>query len=281
MLLAGLSLFVAVCMKSNYMISAIAVILVCLVRAVSEKSVRQAVVLAVFVIAFAAAVRLPNMFFEKLTGNPTDEGMPAVSYIEMGLQKSELTSAGWFNQYNYNTYTTGGGSHDLAQELAIADLKATCLDYKNDPASLLDFLYEKITTQWNNVDFQSHEVLLYRTDKEDLLHWFTDDGSKFHSAYLWMLDRIMSAVYFGCLCYLVFQRKAPDIVLRIGYIIFLGGFLFHIFWEGKSQYVLPYFVLLIPFAVCGLWGLAEQIEELAEKWAAAIRKRKNMIPSKQ
>jgi hypothetical protein len=262
MLLAGLSLFLAICLKSNYMISAIAVILVCIVRAVSEKSARQAMVLAVFVIAFAAAVRLPNLFFEKLTGNPTDEGIPAVAWIEMGLQKTELTSAGWFDLYNYNIYATAGGSHDLAQELAIADLKETWLDFKNDPASLLDFLYEKITTQWNNVDFQSHEVLLYRSDKEDLLSWFTDDGSRFHSAYLWVLDRIMSAVYFGCLCYLMFRRKEPDIVLRIGYIIFLGGFLFHIFWEGKSQYVLPYFVLLIPFAVCGLWGLMGQIAEL-------------------
>jgi hypothetical protein len=126
----------------------------------------------------------------------------------------------------------------------------------------LDFLYEKITTQWNNVDFQAHGVLFDRTDKEDLLHLFADDDSRFHSVYLWVLDRIMSAVYFGCLCYLVFRRKEPDIVLRIGYIIFLGGFLFHIFWEGKSQYILPYFVLLIPFAVCGLWGLTEQIAEL-------------------
>jgi hypothetical protein len=280
-LLAGLSLFAAICMKSNYMISAIAVILVCLVRAVSEKSARQAVALAVFVIAFAGAVRLPNLFFEKMTGNPTDEGIPAVAYLEMGLQKIELTSAGWCTLYNYNIYMTGGGAHDLAQELAIADLKATCLDYKNNPASLVDFFYEKITSQWNNVDFQSHEVLLYRSDKEDLLSWFTDDGSRYHSAYLWVLDRIMSAVYFGSLCYLVFRRKEPDIVMRIGYIIFLGGFLFHILWEGKSQYVLLYFVILIPFSVCGLWRLAEQIAELAEKWAAAIRKRKNMIPSKQ
>jgi hypothetical protein len=170
----------------------------------------------------------------------------------------------------------------MAQELAETDLKATYLKYKNNPVSLKDFLYEKITTQWNNVDFQAHGVLFNRNDKEkDRLHWFADDGSRFHSAYLWVLDRIMSVIYFGCLCYLVFRRKEPDIVLRTGYIIFLGGFIFHIFWEGKSQYALPYFVLLIPFAVCGLWGLMEQIADLAVKWSSAIRKRKHMIPSKQ
>ena len=31
----------------------------------------------------------------------------------------------------------------------------------------------------------------------------------------------------------------------------LGGFLFHIFWEGKCQYTLPYYILLFPFSIQG------------------------------
>lgn len=30
--------------------------------------------------------------------------------------------------------------------------------------------------------------------------------------------------------------------------IFLGGFFFHILWEAKSRYIIPYFLILIPIA---------------------------------
>ena len=34
--------------------------------------------------------------------------------------------------------------------------------------------------------------------------------------------------------------------------IFLGGFFFHVLWEAKSRYVIPYFVVLIPIACISL-----------------------------
>ena len=33
--------------------------------------------------------------------------------------------------------------------------------------------------------------------------------------------------------------------------ILVGGFLFHLVWEAKGQYTLPYMVLVIPLAVEG------------------------------
>ena len=37
--------------------------------------------------------------------------------------------------------------------------------------------------------------------------------------------------------------------------IFIGGFLFHLFWEAKSQYTITYFVLLIPYCAKGLMDM--------------------------
>lgn len=42
-------------------------------------------------------------------------------------------------------------------------------------------------------------------------------------------------------------------------LIFIGGFVFHIFWEGKGQYTIPYFVLLFPYAVMGLDAFSDWI----------------------
>lgn len=36
--------------------------------------------------------------------------------------------------------------------------------------------------------------------------------------------------------------------------IFIGGFIFHLFWEAKGQYTITYFVLLIPLLCKGTYG---------------------------
>ena len=44
------------------------------------------------------------------------------------------------------------------------------------------------------------------------------------------------------------NRKNLTIELIFLVTIFLGGFGFHILWEAKSRYIIPYIVVLIPVA---------------------------------
>jgi hypothetical protein len=39
----------------------------------------------------------------------------------------------------------------------------------------------------------------------------------------------------------------------------VGGALFHTFWEAKPQYVLPYFVLLLPYCAMGYSGMVKRM----------------------
>ena len=45
--------------------------------------------------------------------------------------------------------------------------------------------------------------------------------------------------------------------------VFLGGFLFHLVWEASASYAIPYFVLLIPYAVK---GFAEYVRWADKVW---------------
>ena len=42
--------------------------------------------------------------------------------------------------------------------------------------------------------------------------------------------------------------------------IFIGGFIFHLFWEAKGQYTITYFVLLIPYCVKGVMDMTEKFD---------------------
>lgn len=67
-------------------------------------------------------------------------------------------------------------------------------------------------------------------------------------------------VYLGGLLYIIWERKGYNISRIIGLIIFLGGFIFQLFWEAKSSYALMYFVMLIPYAVIGYDKCFERIQ---------------------
>lgn len=46
-------------------------------------------------------------------------------------------------------------------------------------------------------------------------------------------------------------------------IVAIGGFIFYIFWEAKSRYVFPYFMMMLPCACCG-WDLF--VQKLSQWW---------------
>ena len=47
---------------------------------------------------------------------------------------------------------------------------------------------------------------------------------------------------------------------------FIGGFIFHIIWEAKSMYAMPFFLLLLPIS-CNGWG----------EWRSFLRNKSNEI----
>ena len=63
----------------------------------------------------------------------------------------------------------------------------------------------------------------------------------------------------GTLCYLLFRREKTEYGW-IFLLIFLGGFLFHLFWEAAGRYAVPYYVMLIPYASMGMLSVEERIE---------------------
>lgn len=60
-----------------------------------------------------------------------------------------------------------------------------------------------------------------------------------------------SVILAGCILYLWFYRKRLNESMLLFPVIILGGCAFHMLWEMKSSYILPYFLLMIPLAMIG------------------------------
>ncbi|MPN36645.1 hypothetical protein SDC9_184155 [bioreactor metagenome] len=59
-----------------------------------------------------------------------------------------------------------------------------------------------------------------------------------------------------------YAKESPELLV-IPLIIF-GGVLYHILFEAKSQYVIPYLVLMLPLAACGINNFILLIHNMSE-----------------
>ena len=62
-------------------------------------------------------------------------------------------------------------------------------------------------------------------------------------------------IIFLSACYFRYKYRQNNSDLL--YLYFWGGFVFHIFWEGKSQYIYPYVFVLLPGCAYVLSKLTE------------------------
>ena len=78
-----------------------------------------------------------------------------------------------------------------------------------------------------------------------------------------LLGRMITlSIYIGTIAFYVLRLINKENLYITYYfpIIYLcGGFLFHLIWETKSQYVWTYVYMLIPLAACGWKMLIEQM----------------------
>ena len=141
-------------------------------------------------------------------------------------------------------------------------------NYIKKPNTMFDFYSEKILSMWTETTFQSiwtNDVMfrmkiydadvLGRTAKE----LYFGNTREIYQEYC---KALIILIYFGAFIEILNNRKIikddeekynvdnrfvnmEKLYLTI---IFLGGFAFHILWEAKSRYIIPYVIILFPLA---------------------------------
>ena len=64
-----------------------------------------------------------------------------------------------------------------------------------------------------------------------------------------LYQKAIVLIIFTCSIIAIIQKRkniSNECILLLT--IFIGGFLFHIIWEAKSRYIIPYIIALIPIA---------------------------------
>lgn len=247
-ILSFIGITLSMMFKSNYSITFIAMVFFVIFDIILNKNYRTIILLILLVPAYFASSMIPNYLIKNKTGIELGKGIPMIAYVEMGLQDSP-DSPGWFNGYNWNVYTNNGSDSDRANEQALNDLKNTLVYYLQNPKVFMDFIYRKTVSQWCNPDFQG----TWLTRHSDF--YFHND------LYYELMNILQGIILIGTLAYIYYTGRYMPLHRLLLPMIFIGGFVFHLFWEAKGQYTITYFVLLIPYCAKGLMDMTDDIAE--------------------
>lgn len=248
-------LVLAVLLKENSLIAVIAFSILYVLFFFKDKD--KLMVLMPFVLCGFVALSSFSLkqYYQHLTGIKVDDGMSMISYLNMGINQDPNDTgrlSGWWNGYNigilqYYRFDKNPTNYQLNM-----DMERHLSRIIQDPVNSYKFFSKKIASIWTDPMFESiwmgpYQKSRYMPYDENLASDIGNDGPFFRL--LANFSNILVFILYVTSFLFLFTRKKIDFVLLFPFLYFLGGFIFHIFWEAKSQYAMTYVLLLLPVSV--------------------------------
>lgn len=261
----------AVLVKYNNMIALVALCIIILLNLLKEKlfkkNLRHALVsLGFFALSLAFGLGMSS-FAVRQYGKRADvemsKGAPMSAWLLMGVSEAYI-APGWYNAHPIGAYEQFNRNTSAAISVNMKEFKDRMGEFSQDLGYTANFFFRKFTSQWNESTYQSIWTNQVRSDQESktgLAAYVCDDGEQSVKSFLNIYNIFIFTMFSAGLIFLIKygKRKISFAFLPL---IILGGFLFHTFFEAKSQYAIFYFVMMIPIAGYGLFNCVKLIEKM-------------------
>lgn len=254
----------AVILKMNYMIFMAAYGIMMFVDIFTNERKKSIAGLILLLAVYFAGDFAVIKVTEGIIGQDMPTGTPMLSSVAMGLQEGYL-APGWNNDYDYVSYKDSGYNVDSVKYFSKIHISNAINKFREDSAFANSFFARKISSQWINPTFECFWIQNSREHTTEDAGWITsltDTGGILNKIALRVFNIVQSIIYFGAFLYVLLGLKKARINELVFAIITIGGFLFYIVWEGKCQYTIPYFVMIIPYAVLGYDMLTKRLAGL-------------------
>ena len=249
-----LSLAVSVLLRKNNLIGACAICIFLMVDFLRQRNPRMLFAAICLIASLILSDKAVLSFFEAKSETPLDNGCPAVLWVAMGTDiDNHVRCAGWYDHSSYTIYLEAQANADAAAAQGFAKLSQNVEKMRLRPIETVWFFKNKIVSQWCEPMYQSVWSGPMLKDTQETYTAFLQSlysGGDVENAFEAYCKCVSMLLWVGVLVYLLACGKHSGWEIAFSY--FVGGFLFHIFWEGKSQYIYPYVFCLIPFAACGV-----------------------------
>ena len=253
------------CFKSNFAIAAIAMIIYALFKGFSKgKALRSFIVSIALIAALFAATTVSKTIVTSRTGEPLNEGMPTISWVDLGLSE-HVAGPGWYTDNAKDDYREAGFKKEGHEQICRKNIKNRLDHFKSNKNAAVDFFVRKTASQWNEPTCGSFWILRASQKEENALVSLFSSYNTYVKA-VSVLDIAQLLIVLGCVFFiLAFRKKEKSLEALLLPMIFIGMFLFHIVWEAKSQYAFLGYVFILPVAVMGYMKLPGCLKALKKK----------------
>lgn len=266
-LLAALLIGLGTALKKNTLILLAAMLIVLLIRIIRKPS---AVCAVCMLLCAASAYAVPagvQTQYEQRFGISFGKGIPMSSYAAMGLNDAFI-APGWYEaSYTVVNFHESGMDPAEANRRSMKVIRDRLEYFREHPDEAADFFSEKLRSEWNETSYQSiwtNQVRGSYGEPGMLAEWVQGAGEHPLKRWMdWVTQLVFVTAALGCLT-LLRTRRIEEVILPV---CVIGGFLYHTVFEAKSQYILTYFILLLPVAASGLSGLFSRISIARRKTA--------------
>ena len=272
MIAAALCIGIATVFKMNCLIYlvAIACFLVydMIVTSGWKNKLRSLLFIGLMILGVECCNQAVYSYVENLTGYETPEGEVMVSWIVMGLQETPI-GPGHYSGYIGDVFVKYDYDTEKITEASIADIKKILTRMSENPLDEgIPFFARKSAFQWNDPTFIGMELNDNRQTTLGMSDWAQSvtNGDASVGLSVW-LNYMQTLILLGVLCYIVLHWRSQNLYELFGAVIFVGGYLFHFFWESSSSYTIPYFVIIIPYAVKGWLDTVRFMDDKVAQYA--------------
>lgn len=254
----------AILLRKNNLIGVLAIACFLVLQFCRQRGWRNALAIICALACLYVPGKAVETVFERLSRQNLNNGCPSVLWLAMGTDiDNQLRGPGWYDSTSYDTYLQLNADAAGASAAGVEKLKVNIGKMQAEPMRALRFFREKTVSQWCEPMYQSvwsgpmalGEQGTYTPLLQNLYAGGSAEDTVEHFCKLLVL-----LIFGGCMLFLLFDAK-KDSGWELGVVYFIGGFLFHMLWEAKSQYIYPYVFSLIPMAAQGIRAVAGRLQE--------------------
>ena len=277
-ILIPVSLSISIILKSNYEIVIIAIVISLILDLINKFNWKTVITIPLILVMFSVSYPLVYKFVEYRSGIEINDGIPMIAYVAMSIQEPvETRNSGWYHdgknvemlypENNFDAEATSQASKQI--------IKQRLKEFRNSPEKIREFYIDKIASTWIEPAFQTlwwaepaEEFKNLEENNPEYIEYLSNNGvllDIFHGErqmkLLKYLDVVEITVFaMSLLSVLVsIKNNTLDYKKITLLLIFVGGFLFHIIWETKCIYVIPYYIMLLPSSADGIDKLGNTI----------------------
>lgn len=269
-ILACIFIALAVLMKQNYLIVLAAMAIVLALHFCGRPKWAHLGFLVLAVVMVLGLRSAVTFQYEKRANIEFGNGIPIVSWAAMGMNEGYTTS-GWYNRdYTVKNFNQAGRQAEKASAASLQEIQERLRHFQKDKPYAIKFFLQKTLSQWNEPTYQSlwtNQVRgHYNNGPWGLAKFFSTTGEGIVKGYMGFYQQLV----FFCTAVALWHGMRKKKLALVPLVI-LGGFLYHLVFEGKSQYIMPYFVMMVPLASYGLHLILEQVEAWRIKYKKIVR----------